>query len=267
METSSRDAHSNSVRFESIGLGLGAGGVILLAGVLVPARDSMGTANVALLLSVVVVLAALTSRLAGIGTAVVAALSFNFFHTQPYQSLRISNGRDIATVGLLLFVGIVVSWVGEWRRAASRRADMHRTGEHSLESVVAVAASGATAERVLEVVCESLVHDLRLADCRFEAAPASERPIIERHGAIASRHLRLGADGFELPPDGAAIRVVSNDRTYGQLVLTPRHGSSTNIEQRRAAVALVDLYALVLDRERADVDHVGDRAPRARPAS
>lgn len=191
------------------------------------------------------------------------APSRHIFHTQPYQSLRISDGRDIVTVGLLLFIGIVVSWAGEWRRAASHRAEIHRIGEHSLESVVAFAAGGASAERVLGLVCESLVHDLRLADCRFEAAPASERPMIERHGAIASRHLRLGADGFELPAEGAAIHVVADGRTYGQLVLTPRHGSSSNIEQRRAAVGLADLLAMVLDRER---HSLSDGAPQEPPA-
>lgn len=222
---------------------------MLLAGVLVPTRDTVGTANIALLLSGLVVVAALTSRLAGVGTAVVAALSFNFFHTKPYQSLRISDGRDIATVCLLLFIGIVVSWVGDWRRSTAQRAEMHRSGEHSLEAVIALVAAGATSEQVLDAVEAALVHDLRLADCRFEATPVPMLANIDRHGALMSQHLRLGAHGFELPAEGAAIEVASSGLTYGQLVLVPREGSSSSIEQRRAAVALVDLYALVLDRE------------------
>ena len=233
---------------------------MLIAGVLAPARTWVGPANVALVLCLVVVLAALTSRLAGIGTAVVAALSFNFVHTKPYGSLRIDDGRDMLTVGLLLFVGIVVSWIGEWRRSAARHANVHRAGEHSLEAVIDVIATGGSADRVLDAVCSALTHDLQLADCRFEPASVSStssmaptvQPTlqrIDRSGGLALHHLRLGAHGFELPDEGAAIEVASGGRTYGQIVLIPRHGSSSHVEQRRVAVALVDLYALAVDRE------------------
>ena len=164
------------------------------------------------------------------------------------------------TVGLLLFVGIVVSWVGEWRRKTARHANVHRAGEHSLEAVIDVIATGGSADQVLVAVRTALTHVLDLADCRFEstpepasasslvAAPALQR--IERSGGLALRHLRLGANGFELPDEGAVIEVASGGRTYGQVVLIPRHGSSSHIAQRRVAVALVDLYALAVDQER-----------------
>ncbi len=236
-------------RFDSVGLLLGAGGAVLVAGVLVPARETVGTANVALILSGLVVLAALASRLAGIGTAVVAALSFNFFHTRPYRSLRISDGKDIATVCLLVFVGVVVSWFGEWRRSTARSADVVRTSEHQLEAAIATMAAGASADEVFATVRAALVHDLGLADCRFERTALPTMPRLDRHGAIGSRHLRLGAHGFELPDGGVAVDVTSGGVSHGQVVMEPRRGSSSSIVQRRAAVALVDLFALALDRE------------------
>ena len=100
----------NRDRSESIGWCCAAAVVIIfVAGLLVAVRDTIGNTNVALILVVFVVAAAVFGgRLAGFTAAAVAAISFNFFHTQPYLTLRIKEGQDIVTVLLLLVVGLVV---------------------------------------------------------------------------------------------------------------------------------------------------------------
>ena len=63
---------------------LGALTAITVAGLIVPLRSTIDNTNVALVLVLVIVAAAsFGGRAAGVTTSVVAALAFNFFHTQP----------------------------------------------------------------------------------------------------------------------------------------------------------------------------------------
>jgi K+-sensing histidine kinase KdpD len=65
---------------------------------------------VAVALAVVVAAAArVGGRVAGSTAALVSALSFDFFHTRPYLSLKIDNTTDLLVMVLLLVVGLVVT--------------------------------------------------------------------------------------------------------------------------------------------------------------
>src|SRR5450432_2766122 len=88
---------------KAFGLAIGGFGPLLIAGALVPFRtDSIVAANVALVFVIVVVVAAAEGgRAAGIVAAVVSTLSFDFFFTRPFQSLKIDNGDDLGTAVLL----------------------------------------------------------------------------------------------------------------------------------------------------------------------
>ena len=80
------------------------------------ARDQVGASNVGIGLAIIVAGAAIFSRRAGLVTAVVAAMSFNYFHAKPYHSLRIHEPRDVAIVALLAVLGLVISDITAWRR-------------------------------------------------------------------------------------------------------------------------------------------------------
>ncbi len=99
--------------------------------VLVPLRDELVGTNLALILVVFVVLGgAIGGRLGGALAAVTAALSFNFFLTQPYLSLDIESADDVETTLLLLIVGLIVGQLtvrsaaapGRRRGAPARRS-------------------------------------------------------------------------------------------------------------------------------------------------
>ena len=80
----------------TMGMAIGAIGPIVVAGALAGVRDSVANADVALLLVLVVVLATVTGGWqAGAVGAVVAALSFDFFHTKPYLSLTMDSRDDV----------------------------------------------------------------------------------------------------------------------------------------------------------------------------
>src|SRR5207253_10895130 len=92
-----------------IGLAVGSLGALGAAAVLVGVRGEIANANVALVLVLFVLLgAAVGGRSSGAVSALVAAASFDFFHTRPYGSLKINSAADIEATGLLLLVGLAV---------------------------------------------------------------------------------------------------------------------------------------------------------------
>lgn len=65
---------------------------------------------VAVALAVVVAGAAkVGGRVAGSTAALISAMSFDFFHTRPYLSLKVENTTDLLVMVMLLCVGLVVS--------------------------------------------------------------------------------------------------------------------------------------------------------------
>jgi K+-sensing histidine kinase KdpD len=108
---------------------LGSIGLLVLSMFLVPLRDFLGAANVAIVLLIgVQLLAVAAGRGGGIGGAIVAALSFDFFFTEPYLQLVITDRRDIITALLLLVAGIAAGELSELRirRTLRRLGDGRR---------------------------------------------------------------------------------------------------------------------------------------------
>jgi K+-sensing histidine kinase KdpD len=231
--------------------GAGVGIVIAVAGLLVSIRDWLGNSNVALVLVVVIVGAAiLGGRLAGVLTAIAAAFAFDYFHTQPFYNLRISDREDIITAVLLLVVGVAVGELAVRRAASRREVQMHAQGASRLEEVAAVVAAGANLDEAWPVVRHALIDQLNLSDCRFEPyAPTSALTTIERNGQLSSHHLDwVPGGGFALPQEGVAVPVVHQGRALGRLVLVPQKGHGTTKPQRRVAVALADQLAVAAAR-------------------
>ncbi len=99
-----------------IGVSVGSMGAIAAAAGLVAVRDHFAQVNAVLILVFFVLLGAVIGgRLAGVASALTAAVAFDFFYTQPYNSLKINSAADIETTILLLAVG---SGDGRDRRAS-----------------------------------------------------------------------------------------------------------------------------------------------------
>ena len=229
-----------------IALAIGPAVALATAGLLEQVRDSFGVANVALVLSAVVVVAALAGRSAGLATAVTAALSYNFFHTQPYHSLRISSGRDVATVGLLVIIGVIVGEMGAWRRRALAASTRRLHGSRALEAVAAQLAAGAQSDEIWAAVRAALVDALELTDCRFEPGTSPSVQLLPRSGSLFGESMRLGRHGFELPASGAALAVAYAGRTLGHIIVVPAGHAGSQRDTRQVAVALADEYAISL---------------------
>ena len=116
----------------------------LLIGVVIePFRGTVGLENVTLgYLLVVVVTAAVGGRAAGLISALSAALSYDFFLTTPYHSLRIDSVAQVITVALLFGTGIVVSLAGRARRRRNVAADTQAGIIRLLNTITSAAAAG-----------------------------------------------------------------------------------------------------------------------------
>jgi len=230
----------------SIALALGPAAAIATAGLLGSIRDDVGVTNVALILSFIVVIAALMGRAAGVVTAIVAGLSLNFFHTEPFHSLRISSGRDVATVLLLTGLGILVSEMSAWRRRAHYSSVRRLHGAQALRDTAALIAARSEPNEVWNVIQPAILDLLDLADCRYEPGSSPSAPPMQRSGTLVAHTMHLGRDGFEISEDGAAIAVTFAGHTMGHIVMRPLGHRGSPRDAREVAVALADLYAVAL---------------------
>lgn len=249
----------------------GAIAALALALLLSTVRDRIGLANVALLLTLVVVLAAMVGgRIAGVTTAVVAALGFNALHARPYGTLRIDRPEDVLTCVLMVVVGVAVGELAHWAGRRTRRGDHGAEGVHRLAELSDLVAARASAEVVLDRADRALVEQLRLASCRFVAGsdsltndsltndsltgdgPNDEGlpPDLARRGSIDGP-LRHHPDGFELPSVGVSIPVRgAAGSVVGRFVLVPTPGTGVSLADREVALLVADLVAPVLQGSR-----------------
>jgi hypothetical protein len=232
----------------AIGLTIAAFGPLLVAGILVPFRDDLASANVVLVFVLVVVFgAAVGTRWSGALTAVVSAMSYDFFFTKPYQSLKIDNANDVETTLLLLAIGLIVAEIVAYTRRHRARAATRSDEIQMLRRTAELVASGASSDDVLRTVQDELVGLLSLVECRFEAAPsASTLPTIERTGGVEGSHRRWIDGEFTLPGFGAQIPVAARGRQFGRFVLIPDLTKGVSIEERIVAVALADQVGAAL---------------------
>lgn len=232
------------------GFWIGLGGLLPIgvAMLLVSLRDVMLNANVAIVLTLVVVaVAAAGGRQAGVVAAVSSALSFDFFHTRPYLQLRIASGDDVETTLLLLAVGLAVGHLASRERRARRLAKASSGEIRRIYRVAELAAKGDDPADVILAAQSELIELLRLRDCRFEAPPfASAHETLQRSGVMRTQAYRLHRQGFELAADGVALEVLGRGHVVGRFVLEPLPGTGVSLEERVVAVAMADLVGSVL---------------------
>ncbi|MGH9246117.1 MAG: DUF4118 domain-containing protein [Acidimicrobiales bacterium] len=228
----------------ALGVLVGGIGPIAAAATLVPVRGEINHANVGLVLVVVVVAAAyLGGRGAGALAAASSALSFDFFHTQPYLRLTIDAADDVETTILLLVVGLAVGQIASSARARKAAIAAGQSEIARIHRVAEMVANGAEAATVLFAAQEELMALLDLSRCRFEAPP-DERQLarLERSGVVVGlTHWRLAkAGGFELPEGGVELEVLARGHPVGRFVLEPTPGVGVPLERRVVAVAIAD---------------------------
>lgn len=226
---------------------LGALAPMAVAMALVGARDAIDNANMALILTAVVVAAgAIGGRGAGAIAAISAALSFDFFHTRPYLSLTIDSRDDMETTILLLIVGLTVGQLARRAHTAKAEAAAGRSELNRIHRLAGLVARGSASDEVVEAAQKELTDLLGLRECRFEAAPFDnvvDAPTLERQGMISGSRYRATRQGdleLELSPGGVVLPVLARGQLVGRFLLDPEPGAGASLEERIVAVALAD---------------------------
>lgn len=221
---------------------------LVAGGLLVGVRGEVRPEVVALALALTVAVGGrIGGRAGGVAGALMATASFDFFHTEPYRSLKIARANDLWTALVLLAVGLVVGGLSG-RVARERRRRSGRTvGTAALSRVLAVAEAGHADDVELSVRAE-LLEILGLQDCWFTTGSV-ELPVMDDDGEIAVPFKYLRPGGFELPADGFAIPVSWHHRRFGYLVGVPVPIVGISVERRRVAVAMAEILALAVAAE------------------
>ena len=228
---------------------LGAASSAVTVAVIVPVRDAVNNANIALGLAVIVLAAAaLGGRAAAIAAAFSSGAAFDFFLTRPFNSFRISAADDIQTTLLLIVVGLIGSELVERVRQSSTKAATARSELDSFHRRAELAAGAETPGELIQVATHELTRALGLKSCRYVAGSTPLAMPELRHNAI-----RVPA-GIGPPTGGlVALPVRAHGQLQGHLVLAfPVDTVCTALtsDQRHASLALADQVGVGLLRFR-----------------
>lgn len=216
---------------------------IAIAAAMVGLRSEVAATNAALVLVFVVVgTAAFGGRGPAALSAVIAAVSYEFFFTKPYNSLRIDSADDVETTLILLAIGLAVGQLAVHARHTRHVASRGRDELASMRRVAERVSAGANERELIDLVVAEVTVLLSLVGCRFEIeATGPVLPVLERSGRIETPHRRVGPDGeLALPPLGVRLPVVGDGHQVGSLVLDPDPNLGVTVEARLVAVALAD---------------------------
>jgi K+-sensing histidine kinase KdpD len=227
---------------------LGAAAAIGIAAALTPVRTQLGQTNAALILVVVIVAAArLGGRVAGVATAFAAALSFNFFFTEPYLTLRISDRQDVIRVLLLFAVGLIVgelAVVGERVDESQAAAKAHVL---RLRRVSALVSEGAPVNEIWNEIRDAMSATLHVEGCHFERSDNETQLLAELATSVTDqKRLTFRDGGFLLPQQGCQISVRTDGRVLGRIVVRRGTFQGLTAADRATAATLADLLALAL---------------------
>lgn len=218
-------------------------GPLLAVAILVPFRDSVANTNAALLLVLLVVaVAALGDRRAGVLAAVSSGVWFDFFLTQPYQRFAITKRGDLETTVLLLAVGVAVTELAVWGRR--RQAEVSRLlgYEEGIRAATESISDGASTQVVIAQVCEQLCRVLGLRECRFDYGAGvfgGNHPRLRPDGQVEVEGVVCDVERLGLPMGHDIELLLMGEAGYrGRFVMKPNLGARPTLEQRLAAVTL-----------------------------
>jgi hypothetical protein len=198
-------------------------------------RDDVGVANVALLLAVITVWAALSNAVLGVVTAVLAAVSLNVFHAEPVHSLRIDTTADAISVTLLAVIGLSVSAVTALRvrrTAAARSAAVSSGARVDLRGMLGELRPAA---ELWAAACTAAGDGLDLVGARLVDAPPADLAVVAR----TAQRSPVEPDVVVVPEAGAVVQF-RDPRSMGCLLVVPlQHMGAVGID-RRALFAFAD---------------------------
>ena len=234
---------------------IGVGGAVALGVVLTSLRSLVSASNLAFVfIALTIVVAEMGGRGPALATAVVSALSLNFFLTEPYMSLEIHKQGDVGAFLALAVCGLIAAAFGSRRVRTAEQVTRTRGDLEVLGRIAASLAARAPTEEVLEELRRSfglggLV--LRRADEHLiAAAPASQADLPPPSTQLEPSTMapagsgvhRLGRTGFRFPEGGGRLPLPGRE----PLVLDLWEGNieGLTLDERRALAVSATMIAL-----------------------
>ena len=242
---------------ESLWIAIGPLGAMALGVLLIPVRTLTSASNLAFgFLVLTIVVAEVGGRTAGLATAVVSALSLNFFLTEPYLTLTINRPDDIVAFVALAVSGLIAAAFGRRRARSSEMLGRARDDIDALDRLAGSLTAGTSLDAMLEDLrrafrLAALV--LRRADNRVVAAAPADyaaRPtpaamLDPRTLLSEERHHRLGRRGFRLPEGGGRLRLAGDPEPLW-LDLWEGDEEGLSGDEQRALVVAAAMFRLAL---------------------
>ncbi len=204
-------------------------------------RGLLANTSAALIMVLLVVgVACLGYRSAGLVASVSAGLSFNFFLTAPYLTFLISDRNDVETFVVLVSVGVAVNEIVQWGRRHLARV---RERDAYLDALLAISSSDDSDDhRWIDVVGSYLTTMLDLDRCGWQDDLDQRAPRLDRDGEVrlGTRRLRVESDG--LPTDSVVVLPIlpGQPGSPGYVLTATTHIARPSLRQRRLAAALAD---------------------------
>ena len=210
-------------------------------------RTHLPNTDAALILVLVIVaVAANGHRLAGYLAAVSAAVSFDFFLTQPYETFTINRSSDVRTTVLLLGVGLAVTELAVRGRLNAALAARQSGYLEGIRNAAAFASTGGSATDLSSQVSHELLSLLGLTRCRFESGvagigqPARLRP----DGLVERQQKVLDVEQTGLPTDiDIELIVESGGHLIGRFLMRAAPNSHPTRTQLLVAVTMASQVA------------------------
>lgn len=231
--------------FQQLAVVVGPGIAVIAAWLLsLPDGDDgagVTLANVALAMALVTVAFAVVDWMAGVSTSIAAALSLNYFHTEPYRTLRITDRRDVYSVVLLGTLGLAVSAVTAVRVRRGVTTLRHAEARDAGVALNALLADDRPARDVWAAAIDAAANDLAVVTARVTSRTADGLPVIGRSMADVDDPTLV------LPAVGAVLPLQQRHAAGGWLVVTPRPGLAPLTVDRRAVLLFADAVELALE--------------------
>jgi K+-sensing histidine kinase KdpD len=242
-------------------LGIGPLTALLVGALLMPLRGHTVASNFTFVfIALTIVVGELGGRASALATALVSALSLDFFLTQPYLRLSIEDKNDLVAFIGLGACGLLAAFLGS-RRGETQPAQRQLGLLHdALRQVEVGGSAGARLQPVADQILESfplaavVVRDERGTTLSW--AGSRERAFRTPSEVVAPAAFRDARswrnEAGPLPPEGLRLPLVARAHACGWLDLCG-DGRPVGREARGAIAAMASVLSALMDGERRPV--------------
>jgi two-component system sensor histidine kinase KdpD len=239
-------------RDDAVYIAAGGLGALLLGMALVPLRDAVSASSLAFpFLLLTIVIAEYGGRRPAIATALVSALSLDFFLTEPVLRLAIREGDDIVAFLGLAACGLMAAWFGTRRSLEAARAESLRRHLDLLREAQRRLRERGPAEPAVASILGSILDALPLAGAvvRDErgavvASAGRSRPIPVPARLLPSDPAR---QALPFPAEGASVELASERGREGWLDVWGS-GALADADARRSLCDVGEVLGSLLER-------------------